>query len=395
MKKPSPLIAIFLTVMFDMLAFGMAIPDLQIRSETLGAKGATVGFMLASFSLAQFLTAPILGRISDRNGRRFVLLITCALSIVSFLIYSQAAKFGMIILSRVLGGIAGANIGVAFAYIADTTEPQNRAKGMGLVGAAFGMGFIFGPPLGATLVEISHGKPDLLGYVSALFALINLVFVFFFLPEPKVHNAPEARGLAENVKLLWAAVRRPGFGELIVLYFVSNFAFSNLESTFFLLMHQQYGFSRIEGAKVLVVVGIVAAITQGALIGHFARRFGEGKLIRYGYICMSPLLLGMAFAPPWIPIIVVSACVGFVSGLTGPSITSLISRNAPDDMQGGVSGISQSAGALARIAGPIIANSLFAIKFWAPYLSGAIFMCIPILIAWRFRVKETGPVSVS
>lgn len=385
-----PLLAIFLTVFIDMLSFGMAIPDLQVRAEKLGAHGIVIGLLLASYSIAQLFTAPLLGRWSDVVGRRKVLLITCSMTFICFVIYSQAQSLPVMFASRILAGISAANIGVAFAYIADITKPEERASGMGMIGAAFGLGFIFGPVFGAQLVDWGGGGPQLLGFVSAGLALINVAFVWRYLPEPDALRAKASASLKENFSQLVRALRTPGLGLLVMLFFVANFAFSNLESTFFRLLEWRFQMGQKEGALVLFVVGVVAAFMQGYAIGKLTKRFGEVALMRVGYALMTPCLALVPFSPPWVSMLIVAALIGVASGLYGPSVQSLISRSAPIDMQGGVSGIIQSAGALARIFGPLCGSVLFDINTAMPYFAAAGLMLIPTMLSFFYKRPADG-----
>ncbi len=378
-------IAIALTVFIDMMSFGMAIPDLQLRAEGLGAVGWKMGILLSSYSIAQFFFSPLLGRWSDVAGRRKVLMITCAMTLICFVVYAFANTLELMFISRIVGGISAANIGVAFAYMADITEPEERAAGMGMLGAAFGLGFIFGPVLGAALVKAGGGSPFLLGMVAAGFALINLAFVWFRLPEAPVLQAKAATGIREGLTQLGIALRTPGLGLLISLFFVANFAFSNLESTFFRLMNVQWKLDEAGGAWVLFAVGVTVAVTQGVLVRKWTPRFGEINLLRAGYLLLIPGLLLVPYTPPWIPLLLGAILIGFANGIAGPSVNSLISRSAPPDMQGGVGGIIQSAGAMARIFGPLCGSLLFDLGPAWPYWAGAALMVWPTLAALRYR----------
>ncbi len=398
MRKPSALFAIFLTVLIDMLSFGMAIPDLQLRGEQLGARGWLLGLMLASFSIAQLIAGPFLGELSDRIGRRKVLLVTCTMTLLCFLLYSQATTLPILFASRVLAGISGANLGVAFAYIADVTTPENRAKGMGMVGAAFGVGFIMGPPLGAWLVTAGNGGPVVLGLVAALFALVNLVFVWKFLPEDGGKMAAATSGgnaFTKNWANVGLAMRSPGLGLLILLFFGSTFAFSNLESTFFLLLSNKWLLSMDQGAWVLAWVGVVAAFIQGYLIRIVSKRFGEVNLMRFGYLMQVPVLASIPFTPPWFPLLAGAMFLGIATGIAGPSTSSLISRTASSAMQGSIFGVTQSVGALGRILGPLFGNALFVKDMAYPYFLAAGVMLFPAVIAFFVRMPDDGEQSES
>lgn len=386
------MVGIFLTVFIDLLSFGLVIPDIQLRAEQLGAEGFTIGFALGIFSLAQLLTAPFLGRLSDRIGRRKILVITCALAVVSFLVYANATNLTMIYIARVFAGIAGANIGVAFAYIADVTTPENRSKGMGMVGAAFGLGFIFGPALGGQLIRVGNDKPELLGYTGAALALVNLIYVWLALPESRPAQRGPQRGFMENFRIAFGV--RP-LALLLTMFFVYNFAFTMLETTFFRLLSEPkwiFGLSMVEakqqGAYVLALVGVVGVIMQGWLIRLLTPKFGEVNLLRVGYLLVGPCLYFIPHIPLWVPFIVGTIFLGIGTGLSQPSLSSLVSRNAPMDMQGGIFGITQALGALARCFGPIVSNSLFEVSPAVPYTLAALLVIFPAIAAWFVRMPS-------
>ncbi|MFN8218886.1 MAG: MFS transporter [Fimbriimonadales bacterium] len=386
-RRLPPILGIFLTVFIDLLSFGLVIPDIQLRGDALGATGIWRGLLIASFSIAQLITAPILGRWSDAIGRRKILLVTCAMAAVSNLLYAHAEVLWMMLAARVVLGVAGANLGVAYAYIADVTKPEDRAKSLGMIGAAFGLGFIFGPPTGAFLIKIGHGHPLVLGYVAATLCVINFLYVLFILEESTPQaNAAEMR--RASVKNLVIALGTPGLGFLLALFFINNFGFANLESTYFLLTNKQFGMSQMEGAILLTVVGIVSAFMQGYLIRVVQPKFGEVRLLRFAWMCMVPSLALVPFCPPWIPALLIIMVLGIATGLAQPSLSSLISRSAPATMQGGVFGITQGLGAMARILGPMVGNYLFDVRHWAPYAMAASLTAVPMVGSWRLRQPQ-------
>ncbi|HEY0865737.1 MAG TPA: MFS transporter [Fimbriimonas sp.] len=405
----SPILGIFLTVFLDMLAFGMFIPDIQLRGEllskqALGANpdpaqvGLLIGFTQGVFSLVQLVTSPFLGRISDRYGRRRVLLISTALSVVSYLIYAHADSLEMMIFSRILSGIAAANIGVAFAYVADITTPQDRAKGLGLMGAAFGLGFILGPVTGGLLLELGNDRPLLLGYVAAALALLNFLYVLFVLPESREHANVDQPPLARRFS---QAFSTPGLGLLLLLFFAANFAFTNLETTFFrLLADPRTVFdlgadAKQSGSYILGIVGVVSAIMQGYVVRKTTPKYGEVRLLRFSYLLMAPALALVPFAPLWIPMLIVIVFLGIGTGLAQPSLSSLISRTAPKDMQGGIFGVTQGLGALGRFVAPLVSNSLFQAKPYYPYLLGAVLILFPAFASWKLRMPNDAPEDVA
>ena len=423
-RKPSPILAIFLTVLLDLLAFGLVIPDIQLRGDALGAHGAVRGLLIATFSIAQLLTAPFLGRLSDRIGRRSILLFTTLLATASMIAYAHATELWIMFVARALSGVAGANIGVAYAYIADVTPREERAKGFGIIGIAFGLGFILGPPVGAFLLSrgysaaqlfardaidgaanlipglgVSAGhvmhayqspSPAVLGYVAAGLAFVNFLYVYRFLPEPERHEAQPARGLLPSLRIAFST---PSLGLLMLLFFAANFAFSNLESTYFMLSVHHFGLTQVQGALILTFVGVVSAVMQGYVIRIVAPRYGEVKLIRLAYLCQVPALLLIPFAPPWLPQLAVVLLLGVGAGLAQPSLGSLISQAAPPWMQGGTFGLTQALGALARILGPLAGNAFFDVRPWLPYALASLVMLIPLLGAWR--VRDPAPLQTA
>lgn len=392
----SPIIGIFLTVFIDLLSFGLLIPDIQLRGKELGATSLQLGLSLGIFSLAQLITAPILGRISDRFGRRRVLLITCVLSCVSYVIYAHATDIYVVSLSRVFLGIAASNLPVAFAYVADVTTPEKRAQGMGTIGAAFGLGFVLGPGIGAWLLALGNNKPLLLGYASATLCFINFLYVLLLLPESAKHNADAGQNY---FAMLGRAVKTPGMGILLLMFFAVNFGFTNLETTFFqLLADQRWIFhlkgesapfaqnARDIGAVILTLVGLTSVFMQGFLVRALTPKFGEVKLLRVAYVGLVPVLGLIPFTPLWVPLFLMSILLAFCTGLAQPSISSLISRRAPEDMQGSIFGVTQSLGAIARFIGPLISNPLFGVQPYIPYVLGAGICIIPA--AMSFYLKQ-------
>jgi len=395
--RSKPLLAVFFTVLFDMLSFGTVIPDVQLRAETLGARGVMAGLVLATFSIAQLVCAPLLGRWSDIAGRRKVLMVTCTLAAVSSVVYGFAHSLPTMFVSRALLGVAGANLGVAYAYVSDVTKPEDRAGAMGRLGMAFGIGFMIGPPLGSLMIRVGKGDPFLLGMTSAAFALVNLAFVAFHLQDaPPKDSEPTAFHGKGPVGKLLMALQTPGLGFLLVLFLIANFAFSNLESTYFRLAHDVFHIDQLQTSGVLVLVGATAAVFQGAMIPKLVRRYGEVPLLRLGYLIQAPALALVPFAPVWIPQLLGAMGLGIGSGLSGPNLSSLISRAAPAAIVGGIFGVTQSLGAVARITGPLVGNTLYEFGPWLPYAFAGAAMLAPVLMSRFVRqpvAMEPGTVS--
>ncbi len=401
MRKVPPTIAVFLTVFLDILSFGAVIPDVQLRAEKLvrnatvfnidftrldsAGVGFLIGLTIALYSIAQFALAPFLGRLSDRIGRRPVLIVTCALAVVAAATYAFANTIEIMWASRIVLGMAGANLGVAYAYASDISTEKDRSKTMGLLGMAFGLGFMLGPPTGAWLIQLGNGSPAYLGWGSAAFAFVNLIFVLFFLPEPDRIIPTEPPTKKSRLVELREALSIPGLRLLLGLFFVANFAFANLETTYYRIGQDVYKVGIAETTLVLVFVGITAAAVQGGLIRILEPKFGEINLIRTGYFLQIPILASIPFTP-WGPLVFLGCFIlAFGSGISQPSLSSLISKAAPIAMVGGIFGITQSLGALARIVSPVLANSLYGISPAIPYLFAAGLMLGPATMAWFIR----------
>ncbi len=391
-KRVSPLTAIFLTVFLDMLSFGLAVSDIQLRGERLGASAGVLGLVLALYSIAQLAFSPVLGRISDHVGRRRVLLVTTGLACVAHGLYAFADAIWILGLSRFVAGAAGGNMGVGFAYVSDTTEPEERVKAMGLLGAAFGLGFIFGPPVGAFLVEARGGSPLLLGGAGFSLSLLNLLFVTFGLPESprKRHAEPGGVGAVRRMAI---AMNTPGLRYLLLIFFLSNVAFANQQSTFFLLAENRFHLQQFQASLAMVEVGVVAALMGAWAIRPLVARFGETKLLRFGLMLQAPMLAVMPFSPPWGPLLTAEGLLGVGTGMANPSMSSLISQAAPPSIVGGIFGITMSLGAVARIIGPLLAVPLFYKAQWLPYLLAGMVMLLPAFGSQRVKHPNEGTIE--
>lgn len=373
----NPLVVIFITVFVDMLSFGLVIPDLQLRAPQLGAGGWKLGVVQGAFSFCTFLAAPWFGRLSDRVGRKPVLALGALLNAGSFLLYAYAHDFPSLLAARVMGGVGSANLSAAFAYVSDVTGEQSRAKGFGFLGAAFGLGFIFGPVAGGVLAE--RGGNWLLGIVAMSVALVNFVWILVALREGR---APTTSAMVFNLRALREAVAIPGMTALLLLFGVYNFGFSNLEATFVRLMNANHGLDREHTGYILGFVGVCMAFVQAGLVGRVAARFGERAMVRIGLLLVVPVLALLPFVPtvPLVYATVLPLALG--AGLAGPGIQSLISRTASAAIQGGMFGVTQGIGALARTVGPVVGNTLYENKPEYPYLAGAIIILLPVAISW-------------
>ncbi len=366
---------LFIIVFIDLLGFGMVIPVMSIYAKKLGASEAATGFLSTGYSAMQFVFAPIWGRLSDRIGRRPVLLVSIAMTALAFLVYGLAGSFAVLLASRLFAGAATANIGIAQAYVADVTPPEGRARGMGMIGAAFGLGFVLGPAIAGFLARYSLALP---GYIAAGLAAANGVAAFFILPEPAKREVSRvARG---RLTALVEELRQPRMRRLILCSFLMVGAFSAMEATYAFLMKDVYGLTDAAVPWVFTYIGVLITIVQGGLVGPMTRRFGEKRLLVAGGIMQAAGLAALPFAGSLGGLLAATAPLAIGSGFVNPAISALISRSARAEDQGGTLGIGQSASALGRIVGPVSGTFSFHLRPAYPYLGSAAVMALAALV---------------
>jgi DHA1 family tetracycline resistance protein-like MFS transporter len=385
-KRQASLGILFLVVFIDLLGFGMVIPVMPLYAERLGASEAATGWLSTSYSLMQFVFAPIWGRLSDRVGRRPVLLISIAMTAVAFFLYGVAGSFVVLLLSRLFAGAATANIAIAQAYVADVTPPEGRARGMGMIGAAFGLGFVFGPAVGGILSAHALSTP---GYAAAALSAFNLVAAFFLLPEPMQRVAVARR--RGRFEALLGELGKPRIRRLLVVYFLVTLGFSAMEATYAFLAERRYGLADRHVGYVFAYIGVIVVLVQGGLIGPLTRRLGEKRLLVAGAILQCLALAALPFASGLVGLLGASALLAVGSGLASPSLTSLLSKFSLAEDQGGTLGIGQSAAALGRIAGPLSGTTSFAHWHAAPYVGGAALMGVAAVIAATVQAPAPEP----
>lgn len=372
---------IFLIVFIDLVGFGIVIPILPLYGERFGPSALTLGLLMASYSAMQFIFAPILGRLSDRYGRRPVLLISLVGSVVGYLLFGFAGSMAVLFLSRIIDGISGGNIATAQAVIADITGPEDRAKGMGIIGAAFGLGFIVGPAVAALLVDI---QPWLPGVAAAATSTVAFILVLFKLPETLPENARTRahRGVLSLSELRRTVGIHPLLGFCFATVLLVIFAFSNFETTFAQFAKAVHGLRMSQIGWLFVYAGVLGAVVQGGLVGRLVKVFGEKKLLIAG-LALAALAVGTVPYPSGIPaLLVVLAVYALGQGLIQPSLTSLTSRLVEPDEVGGVMGIYQSFSSLARIIGPLWAEIAFGAGHAWPFRSAAIAYLAALGVVW-------------
>lgn len=420
MRKPSILV-VFLTVFLDLIGFGIVLPLLPIYSREFGASGLVLGSIIASFSAMQFVFAPLWGRWSDRVGRRPVLLVSTLGSALSYAIFalgsglaSHTTALLVLLASRVFAGICGANITVAQAYIADVTPPAQRSKRMGLIGMAFGLGFIFGPFLGAISVKAFGITGP--GWLAAALCLANFLLALVILPESRQPGSSEHAVAPRPALEQWkVTLRDPAVGLLVVAFFLATFCFACFETTLGLLIMENFrlDIEHDDQAKMTVgylfaYCGVIGAIVQGGLIGRMVKRFGEPRLIVLSLVLSAISFVPIPFASsseplswsvlvhaaglPWLLLLTFLALLSLGTGLTRPPLFGLLSNLTPAHEQGVTIGVAQSAGSLARIVGPIFAASLFDLHPSLPYLICGVLLLLTAATAWQ-RFHRLGLLS--
>ena len=371
-----PLVIIFVTVFIDLIGFGIIIPLLPFYAEHFGASALMVGLLSTSFSLMQFLFAPFWGRLSDRIGRRPVILIGLLGSAFSYALFALASSLPMLFVARSLAGVAGANIATAQAFIADITTPENRARGMGMVGAAFGLGFVFGPAIGGSLSRWGYAAP---AWFAAALSLANFVAAVAVLPESRPAHARLDTRQEGRLAVFRRALARPRMPLVLLVFFLVITSFSSFESMFALYSERRFGFTTVSIGYMFAWVGIVLATVQGGLVGLVVPRIGETRVVRIALLLIAAGLFAVPVSPS-VPVL--AGSVGLLAlglGLNSPSMLSAISQLADPRDQGSTLGLSQSLGSLARIVGPMWGGWVFdSFGMRVPFFSA----CAMMLLAW-------------
>ena len=377
---------LFLVVAIDLIGFGIIIPLLPFFAEHYQASPFDVGLLMAVYSLTQFIAAPIWGRLSDRIGRRPVLLISLAGIVLTYLWLGFAEELWVLFAARAAAGFMAGNISAAFAYVADITNRENRAKGMGIVGAAFGLGFIIGPAIGGIMAGSDPANADFQSpaFAAAGLSAFALVLGIFTLKESlskEVRERISAKPRASRANQFRQALMKPKIRLLLFLSFLAIFAFSGIEATFALWSLRQFGWGPEQNGYLFAFIGLLNAGMQGGLIGRMAKRFGESNLILQGAVALT---IGIALIPfstqLWLLIIAMMiATYGF--SVISPSLNSLISLQTSEEDQGGIMGVTRSATTLARVGGPAWAGLLFSVfgMDW-PYYGGACIMALVVVL---------------
>jgi MFS family permease len=374
-------LTVFLAILLDLIGFGMILPLLPFYAQTFRAGQLTIGLIFASYSLAQLLFAPWLGRLSDRFGRRPLMLASIAGGAAAHLLFATAGSVAMLLVARSLSGIAAANYGIAQAYLADVTPPAQRSRAMGLVGAAFGLGFVIGPGLGVWLTRYGIAAVP---YTAAALSTVNLLIALAALPEslpPAARGPARAKplfGLAD-LRQLWSDGR---LRSLMLLAFLVMFCFSIMEATLALFCQASFGFGPRATSGLFLYVGVVLVVVQGGLLGRLVKTFGDRRLIVGGIALMALGLLALPLPSRAAWLLLTTGLLAVGSGIHNPSLLALLSQLSGEGAQGETIGVSRSCGALARVVGPLAGTWIFGVAGAAwPFWSAGGLMLVAMLIA--------------
>jgi len=384
--------SIFLIVFIDLLGFGLILPLLPYYAETFGATDFEVGLLVAVYAAAQFVATPLLGRLSDRVGRRPVLLISIAGNLVGFVLLALAQSLEMLFVARILAGFTGGNISVAQAYISDVTDARSRARGLGLIGAAFGLGFIIGPALGGLLSQWGFTVPAL---GAAALSLINFLLVVAWLPESLTAQArQDARERPPlTLRAMVEALRKPLVGPLLHTRFFFALAFSMFQTIFALYALRRFNLGARETGYILAYVGLLSVLVQGVAVGKLAQRFEERTLILASTALMALSLIGWALAPSVPVLLLILAPTALSGGVLNTVINSAISKTVAPIEVGGTLGIASALEALTRILSPAVGSLLLAnLGTWAPGVFGGVLLLWLTTYVWRYVYR--APLSL-
>lgn len=367
-------------VFIDLLGFGIVIPILPYYAESFGASAFWLGLLMMSYSLMQFLFSPVWGTLSDRYGRKPILVISIFLTAISLAGLASAKTLVFLMIARTLSGIFSANISTAFAYVADLTDEKNRAKGMGLIGAGFGMGFIFGPAIGGLLSRYGYSTPI---WLAAGLALLNGFFAIKVLREPA--RLETRRRRVFDLDHWKKALSLPGARIATPLFFLLTLAVTQLEVTFALYLKDKFALSAWGAGGLLATMGTLMAVMQGGVAGRLAQRVKLHHILISGFALGGVALVGFGLSQTLVGVVVSLVFLAVSHGTLHPTLSTLASLGTVTSQRGLVMGVFQSASSLARVVGPPLAGYLFdQTAHPAPFFCGSALLCMGLVVAIRF-----------
>jgi multidrug resistance protein len=399
-KRRSITFVVFLTMFLDLVGFGIIIPIQPFFAENYGASPTLITLLGGSFSLMQFIFVPVWGRLSDRIGRRPVMLGSIAITAVGYALFATAETIEMLFVSRMLAGFGAANIATSLAIMADISPPDERAKAMGIIGAAFGLGFVFGPAIGGLLGQISPQAPI---WAAAGLSTINLIAAVFLLPET-LKESERATRERNMLRVFRRVAKRQNVMPLLLTTLVITTGFSLMEQVLGLFIEHSWVTGSVEVQRdlafkeaagltgiVLVVIGVVMSLVQGKYIGPLVKRYGEKRLLLVGAVG-NVVTLALIPATVWVGfwgLLVVGAMMGLFSGIWSPSLQSVLSRSVEPDEQGATMGLNQSLSSLGRVVGPAFAGVLYELSRDIPFLLGAAIVSLTVLLIVKVQQPES------
>jgi MFS transporter, DHA1 family, tetracycline resistance protein len=381
----SPLASILSIVFIDLVGFGMIIPILPLYAQRFQATEWQIGLLLASYSFMQFLASPVLGWLSDRYGRKPVLLCSLIGSAVGYMLMANAVSLAALFAARILAGISGASVGTASAYIADITPPENRSKRIGLIGAAFGVGFVLGPAIGGILSHFSVVAPF---WFAAILSILNAIVMWIVLPEPERHAVRQQGPV--NLRETFEQAGSWRLGVIPVTYFIG---IAGVTVIYAQVSNRRFDLNQSQISYIFVMMGLIGASIQGGAIGRLAKRFGDVDLAITGFAVMALSMMAMPLAHSIPVFLVFSAGLAMGNSLSQPTMSAIASKGASPALQGRVLGIVQSAGSLGRVFGPVIAGILLTSDHLrsngrygnTPFLVGGFIIGIAFVLAMTLR----------
>lgn len=391
--KNKPLAVLFGAVLVDMLGFGIVLPLLPFYAESMHANPLQVTILIASFSAMQLVAAPLWGRVSDRMGRRPLVVLGLFASAISYLIFGLARSYWWLLASRLAAGAAGGTISVAQAYVADTTSHEERARGMGHLGAASGLGVMLGPAVGAFFSDWGLGAP---GFVAAAFCGVNAIAAYFLVPESlsSTHRERSREGQAATWSGWVRSMTIYPMSILLLVYFLTISSFNAMTSVLALFMERSFGMNQKDMGLLFTVAGGTTVVVRGLLLGRLVKRFGESVVVRIGIVALMAAMLIMPLIPSGGWAIVMVPAYAFGAGTLFPALASLVSRASDAESQGSVLGGSQFVGGVGRVIGPLWSGFFFqSIGIKSPFEIGAGIVLVAFLIAFRIPATKARTVA--
>lgn len=388
-SKKTQLGIIFLTILINMVGFGIVIPVLPFYASEFGAKPFEIGWLFGIYSLVQFVFSPFIGQLSDRFGRRPVLILSTLGTAAGFLVMGFSETLAMLFVGRIIDGVSGGSVGTAQAYVADITSPEERSKAMGLIGAAFGLGFIFGPALGGVMAaHFGHAAPMI---TAGGLAIVNALLIFTLLPESL---SKEQRDRLPKEKLfpgIFRHTRTAAYVTSVTTYFMLIMGFSIMTAVFALFVANRHGFDEKQTGYLYAMLGIIGVFIQGGLIGRLVKRFGEARVATVGAALLTIGLFSAPLASGLGGLLLACAAMAAGNSLTNPTISGITSQCVDADWQGRALGVLQSSASLARFLGPVLGGWLLQMDLGAdsssyaksPLWAGAFVLFLTFLLCLR------------